>query len=60
MERKTAPYGTWHSPISPDDFAAGSSIFEGVQVNVSLQELYWEPSDIREGWKDISWRYSTS
>lgn len=32
----TSPYGTWQSRISPDDFAAGSTIFEGVQVDVSI------------------------
>ena len=35
MAPTIAPYGTWQSPITPDDFATACSRFEGIQVDKS-------------------------
>jgi hypothetical protein len=33
-ERQVAPYGTWKSPIVPEDFANGVVMLDQVYVNV--------------------------
>lgn len=37
---KTAPYGTWESPITPDTFAAGSVALDQIQVNEAAEKVY--------------------
>ena len=41
MAIKTAPYGTWESPIKPDDFAVGHVDFASVHVNRSNGKIYF-------------------
>ena len=40
MVTKTAPYGTWESPIKPSTFAAGSVALEQIQVNEANGKIY--------------------
>ena len=37
---KTAPYGTWESPITPSTFSAGSVALEQIQVNEKNGKVY--------------------
>lgn len=40
MAKKTAPYGTWDSPITPATFAAGSVALDQIQVNEKNGKIY--------------------
>lgn len=40
MVTKTAPYGSWESPIKPSTFAAGSVALEQIQVNKANGKIY--------------------
>ena len=47
---KTAPYGTWESPIKPEDFAAsGKVIIDQVYVNQQNGKIYWVENRPDEG-----------
>ena len=55
MAPEVAPYGTWESPINPDDFASASTKLDSIQVDVSAIDLVNLPLTcwIEEDWQDI-------
>ena len=49
---KTAPYGTWESPISPEDLVAGSVGLSDVWVDEEGQ-IYWAEGRPTEGGRQV-------